>query len=130
MRKNFGGKLGKQPGKIVVLFTRRPGRQFEHALAAAPQLLGITRRCHLTRPIRHLVHLSKKRTLPRLVPDISPAKPFHDPGSKFPALFRRLAWRRLWIGRSRGGFPKMRPQIPLKSREGIGGRLSGTIAKV
>jgi hypothetical protein len=71
MRKNFGGELGKQPGEIVVLFTISPGCQFEHALTAAPQLLGITRSCRFRRLIRHLIHLSKKLTLRRLVPDIS-----------------------------------------------------------
>ena len=44
MRKHFGGELCKQPGKIVVLFTISPGRQFEHPLAAGPQLPDITRR--------------------------------------------------------------------------------------
>ena len=42
--KNFGGELGEQAGEIVVLFTIGPGRKFEHALAAGPQLLDITRR--------------------------------------------------------------------------------------
>jgi hypothetical protein len=78
MRENFGRELGKKPRKIVVLFARSPRRQFEHALAAVPQLLGITLRCHFTRLIRHLVHLSKKLTLRRAVPDISAAKSFHE----------------------------------------------------
>ena len=44
MGKNFGGELVEQAGEIVVLFTIGPGRKFEHALAAGPQLLDITRR--------------------------------------------------------------------------------------
>jgi hypothetical protein len=85
MRKNFAGELREQPGKIVVLFAIRPGCQFEHALAAGPQLLRIARR-HFTRLIRHLSHLSKKLTLRRAVPDISAAKSFHDLESEFRAV--------------------------------------------
>jgi len=63
MRKNFGGEPGEKPGEIVVLFTRGPGRQFEYALPAGPQLRGITRGRRLARLIRHLVHLSKKSSI-------------------------------------------------------------------
>jgi hypothetical protein len=88
MRKNFGGELRQQPSEIVVLFTISAGGQFEHALAATPQLLGITRRCHFTRLIHHLNHLNKKLTLRRPVPDISPAKSLHDLQSQFPPVSR------------------------------------------
>jgi hypothetical protein len=87
MRKNFGGELSKQSGEIVVLFAISPGRQFEHAFAAGPQLLGITRRRHFTRLIRHLIHLSKKLTLRRAVPYISAAKSFHDLSNRVPGPF-------------------------------------------
>jgi hypothetical protein len=94
MRKNLGGELGEQPGEIVVLFTISPGRQFEHALTAAPQLLGITRSCRFRRLIRHLIHLSKKLTLRRLVPDTSAAKSYHDLKQEFPGRFPATpAWR-------------------------------------
>jgi hypothetical protein len=98
MRKNLGGELGKQPGEIVVLFTISARRQFEHALTAAPQLLSIARRYRFRRLIRHLIHLSKKLTLRRLVPDISTAKSFHNLESEFPAFpfdapARRIAAR-------------------------------------
>jgi hypothetical protein len=86
MRKNFGGELREQPGEIIVSFTICPRRQFQHALAAGPQLLGVTLRCHFTRLIRHLIHLSKKLILRRAVPDISAAKSFHDLESEFPAV--------------------------------------------
>jgi hypothetical protein len=86
MGKDFGGELGKQAGEIVVLFAISPRRQFEHTLAADPQLLGIMLRCHFTRLIRHLIHLSKKLTLRRAVPDISAAKSFHDLESEFRAV--------------------------------------------
>jgi len=78
MRKHFGGELRKQSGKIVVLFTISPGRQFEHPLAAGPQLPDITGRLRLARLIRHLIHLSKKLTLRRPVPDIAAAKLFRN----------------------------------------------------
>jgi hypothetical protein len=92
MRKNFGGELSKKPGEIVVLFTISPGRQFEHVLPAAPQLLDITRGCRFRRLIRHLIHLSKKLTLRCLVPDISTAKSFRDHWTEFPATFLQ-PWR-------------------------------------
>ena len=71
MRENFGRELGKKPREIVILFAISPRRQFEHALAAGPQPLGITVHCYSTRLIRHLIHLSKKLTLRCPVPDIS-----------------------------------------------------------
>ena len=90
MGKNFGGELGEQAGEIVVLFTIGPGRKFEHALAASPH--------YLTRLIRHLIHLSKKLTLRRPVPDISAAKSFCGLESEFPAVS---------LHRPRGALPPM-----------------------
>jgi hypothetical protein len=78
MRKHFGGELRKQSSKIVVLFTIRPGRQFEHPLAAGPQPPDIAGRRRFACLIRHLIHLSKKLTLRRPVPDIAAAKLFRD----------------------------------------------------
>jgi hypothetical protein len=89
MRKDLGGELGEEPGKIVVLLAIGSGGQFKHVLAAVPQLLGIATRFHFTRLIRHLVHLNKKLTSRRLVPDISLTKPFHDLKSEFLAFSQR-----------------------------------------
>jgi len=88
MRKNFGGELREQPGEIIVSFTISPRRHFEHALAAGPQLLGVTLRCHFTRPIRHLLHLRKKLILRRAVPALK--QDFLDMEERWLALARSL----------------------------------------
>jgi len=40
--KSFGGQLGEQAGKIVVFFAIGPVSQFDHALGARSQFIGIT----------------------------------------------------------------------------------------